>query len=218
MATRLNTTTPIVRFMAEHLPEYVFDPDAKPNLVFRAPQENGLFRCIAIGRSSNPFGLYPNFAVTYNRHWGGEPASPLGRDAGIANLRLNSRTVPAGDQWITFDATAEGLNHALNSLYAIYQELAVPFFESSTNDLISSKLLQIALREAALTPPEAREGLEQCLSEAGHRVDRLDHPAFLRVRDILRSAWTPDVSKEERQWTSRLTYDSLATIPPTNRD
>ena len=218
MATRFNTKTPIVRFMAEHLSDYVFDPDAKPNLVFRARQENGLFRCIAIGRSANPFGLYPNFAVTYNCHWGGEPASPLGRDAGIANLRLNSRTVPAVDQWITFDATAEGLNVALNSFYAIYAELALPFFESGTNDLISSKLLQLAVREAALTPAEARQGLEQCLREAGHRVDRLDHPAFLRLRDTLRSAWTPDVSKDERRWTSRLAYDSLTTIPHTNED
>ena len=218
MATRLNSKTPIVRFMAEHLPGYAFDPVASPNLVFREPQGDGLFRCVAIGRSTAPYGIYPNFAVTYNRSWGGEPASPLGREAGIANLRLDSRAVPAGDQWITFEPNAEALAEAMDSFYTIYRELAVSFFESCTAELISSKLLQIAIREAAQVPAEEREGLEQRLSELGHRVDRLDHPAFLKLRDILRAAWTPDVPKEERQWTSRLSYDSLMLIPSVSGD
>ncbi len=126
MASRLNTKTPIVRFMAEYLSEFKFDTVSKPNLVFREPQATGLFRCIAIGRSSNPYGIYPNFAVTYNRGWGGGPASPLGRDAGIANLKLDSHAVPASDQWITFEPNSEGLTPALNSFYEIYRELVVP--------------------------------------------------------------------------------------------
>ncbi len=203
--------------MAERLPEYRFDQEAKPNLVFRERQDAGLFRCIAMGRSSKPHAIYPNFAVTYHGNWGGEPASPLGREAGIANLRLNSRTVPAADQWIAFEPTENGLAEALEAFYEIYHGLAIRFFESATAELTSSKLLQLAISEAAATPDEAREGLKQCLAEARHRVDRLDHPAFLRLRDILRSAWTPDVSKEERQWTNRLCYDSLIAIPPANR-
>jgi hypothetical protein len=46
------------------------------------------------------------------------------------------------------------------------------------------------------------------------RLTRLEHPAFVRLRDRLRAAYLPDILKEERQYTSRLAYDCLLFLRP----
>ncbi len=189
---------------------YGYDQTAKPNLLFRRTQPNGLYRCISIGRHSNPYGLYPFFALTYNKHWEGEPASPLGRDGGRANLIRDSRAVPAEEQWITFDPNQESLNEALNILFEEFKKFVEPFFEKAEKELLNSKLLQTALKEADSISMKELEGLEERLQHFGGVVSRLDHPAYLKVKQSLRNEWTEEVSKEERSWTSRLAYDSLA--------
>lgn len=208
----MNTKTPIIRFFTEKLPEFVFDEQSRPNLVFRHRLPNGLFQCIAIQRDSKSNGLAPNLAVTYSPVWRGEPAVPLGIDRGFPQLRQKNRMVPAMDYWYFYDPTPTGLLVTLQVILTDFYSLGVPFFAQAQTELLGDRLLQTALREAAAIPIEARVGLAEALAGVGHIVAKCEHPAFLAVRDRIREAWTDDISKEQRRWTSRLAYDTLVFV------
>jgi hypothetical protein len=205
----VNTKRPIVEFIAEHLPEYRFVPELRPNLVFQHLQPSGIYRCIAIQRDSASCGLAVEIAATYSPVWRGEPAVPLGVDTALVNLRLGTRMVDAMKYWTFYEPTPEGLRHTLGEIHREFMQLAPPFFKQAERQLLSSRLLQVALAEARCVPVQERVGLADALAAVKHRVRNLEHPAFLRVRDVIRAAWTPDVSKDERQWTNRLAYDCL---------
>ena len=206
----VNTKTPIIRFLAENLPEFLFDEQSRPNLVFRHRLPNGLFQCIAVQRDSKSHGLAPNLAVTYSRVWRGEPAVPLGIDRGFPQLRKKSRIVPAMDYWYFYDPTPAGLIFTLQAILADFHAIAVPFFAQAEADLLGDKLLQTALHEASAIPFEAHAGLVESLARVG--LAKCEQPAFLALRDRIRAAWTNDVSKEQRRWTSRLAYDTLVFV------
>lgn len=208
----VNTKTPIIRFLAEKLPDFLFDEQSRPNLVFRHCQPNGLLQCVAVQRDSKSHGLAPNLAVTYSPFWRGEPAVPLGIDRGFPQLRQKNRVVPAMDYWYFYDPTPAGLLSTLQTILADFHALAVPFFAQTEAELLGNKLLQTALREASAIPPESRVGLPEALAGVGYIVAKCEHPAFLALRDRIRAAWTDDVSKEQRQWTNRLAYDTLVFV------
>jgi hypothetical protein len=205
----VNTKRPIVEFVAEHLPQYRFVPELRPNLVFQHLQPSGIYRSIAIQRDSASCGLAIEIAATYNPVWRGEPAMPLGLDTALVNLRLGARVVDAMKYWTFYEPTPEGLRHTLSEMHREFMRLAPPFFEQAERRLLSSRLLQVALAEARCVPVQERVGLPEALAAVKSRAGDLEHPAFLRVRGIIRAAWTPDVSEDERQWTSRLAYDCL---------
>jgi hypothetical protein len=205
----VNTKHPIVDFFADHLPEYRFIGDRRPNLVFQYSQPSGIYRCIAVQRDSPSHGLAIQIAATYSRHWRGEPAYPIGFDTGLANLKLRSRTIEAMQYWEFYEPTPDGLRRTLTTIHHQFRQLAPAFFEQAESSLLSSRLLQIALSDVRRISPEERAGLPEALDAVKCRLDHLEHPVFLRLRDRLRAAWTPNVSKEERQATSRLAYDCL---------
>jgi hypothetical protein len=205
----VNTKRPIVDFFAEHLPEYRFIPERRPNLVFESPQPSGIYRCIAVQRDAPSHGLAVEIAATYSRRWRGEPAYPIGFDTGLANLRLGSRTIEAMQHWEFYESTPDGLRQTLARIHDQFIRLAPTFFADAEGRLLSSRLLQLALSEARQIAPGERAGLPEALDAVKCRLDHLEHPVFLRLRDRLRAAWTPDVLKEERQATNRLAYDCL---------
>jgi hypothetical protein len=208
----VNTKTPIIGFFADNLSAFLFDKQSRPNLVFRHRLPNGLFQCIAVQRDSKSNGLAPNLAVTYSSLWRGEPAVPLGIDRGFPQLRQKRQMVPAMDYWYFYEPTPAGLLSTLQVILADYHSLAIPFFAEAETELLGNKLLQTALREASTIPSEARIGLAEALAKAGYVVAKCEHPAFLALRDRIRAAWTNDVSKEQRRWTSRLAYDTLVFV------
>jgi hypothetical protein len=85
------------------------------------------------------------------------------------------------------------LNATLERILADSQQLAVPFFEWARKQLLGDKLLQAALRAAECIPAESRIGLPESLAAVGHVVARCEHPAFLAVRDRIRTAWTDGI-------------------------
>lgn len=208
----MNTKTPIRQFFERKLPEYVFDPNSRPNLLFRRRLPCGLYECVAIQRDSKSNALAPNLAVTYSPVWRGEPAVPLGVDRGFPQLRQNKRLVEPVDYWYFYQPNSEGLNATLEQILADFHLLAIPFFAQGQVDLLADQLLQTALREAAEIPAESRRGLQESLAAVGYIVAKCEHPAYLAVRDRIRSAWTDGIPKERRQWTNRLAYDALVFV------
>src|SRR5262249_18453449 len=158
-------------------------------------------------RDSKSNALAPNLAVTYSPSWRGEPAAPLGIDRGFPQLRRNQRVVEAIEFWYFYEANPEGLGTTLGEILADFQLLAIPFFEWSRHQLLEYKLIQAALKAAEAIPLEARIGLPESLATVGYIVAKCEHPAFLAVRERIRSAWTDDIPKEQRRWTNRLAYD-----------
>ena len=208
----MNTKTPIVQFFGRRLPEFVFDAQSRPNLVFRRSLPGRLFECIAIQRDSKANGLAPNLAVTYCPSWRGEPAFPLGLDAVFAELRQNSRNVQIIESWYFYEPTVEGLNATLEQILADYHQLAVPFFARAQRELLDDRLLQTALREAATIPAESRTGLRESIESAGYLLANCNHPAFLALKDRIRAACTPDIPEEQRMRIAKLAYDTLVLV------
>lgn len=209
----MNTKTPICKFFADKLPSHKLDPGSRPNLlVFRRRFLDRIYECVAIQRDSISNGLAPHLAVTYSSYWQGESASPLGINRGFPQLRRNEQLVEAIENWYFYRPHLEGLNSTLQTILADFQQLGIPFFESARKQLLGDKMLQAALRAAEAVTAEQRIGLPESLAEVGHFVARCKHPAFLVVRDRIRAAWTDDIPKEQRQWTSRLAYDVLTSI------
>ena len=205
----MNTKRPIVEFFAQHLPEFQFIGEKRPNLVFQHSQPSGVHRCIALQRDGASHGLAVQVAATYNAQWRGESAYPLGIDTGLTNLRLRTNALDLMQQWHFYEPTPTGLQRTLTEIHRQFVELVPPFFEQAERQLLSRRLLQLALVEARTIPPAERAGLREAIDAVECRVDRLEHPAFVRLRDRLRAAWSPDIPKEERQGTSRLAYDCL---------
>jgi hypothetical protein len=208
----MNTKTPIVHFFQKKLSGFSFDATSRQNLLFRNRLSNGLHQCIAIQRDSKSNGLAPNLAITYNPFWRGEPAKPLGLDAGFPQLRQKNRIVSAIDYWYFYEPTPIGLEMILDSILKDYHQYAVPFFSDAEKVILADKLLQTALREASKIPAERRLGLPEALASVNFVVARCNHPAFITLRDRIRDAWTSDVSKESKRWTSRLAYDTLVFV------
>jgi hypothetical protein len=206
----VNTKRPIVGFLAERLPAYRFMSERRPNLVFQSAQQNGIYRCIAIQRDSASHGLAVQLAATYNPRWRGEPAYPIGFDTGLANLKHHSQVIEAIKHWEFYEPTLTGLQRTLSEIHRQFQDLAPAFFKESENQLLSNSLLQIALTESKGISVEERSELQRALEAVKFRLARLEHPIFLRLRERLREAWTPDIPKEQRQATNRIAYDCLA--------
>jgi hypothetical protein len=205
----VKTKRPIVELFGQHLPEFQFVGEKRPNLVFQHLQPNGIYRCIGVQRDGPSHGLAVQVAATYNAHWRGEPAYPLGIDTGLTNLRLRTDTFDVMQHWHFYEPTPAGLQRALAEIHRQFVEFVPPFFEHAERELLSRCLLQLALVEARNIPSAERVGLREAIDAVQGRVDRLEHPAFVRLRDRLRAAWSPDIPKEERQGTSRLAYDCL---------
>jgi hypothetical protein len=206
----VNTKRLIVDFLADRLPEHRFMGERKPNLVFQYAQQNAIYRCIAIQRDSASHGLSVQLAATYNPRWRGEPAYPIGFDTGLANLKHRNHVIEAIKHWESYEPTLTGLQRTLAEIHRQFQDLVPAFFKESENQLLSNSLLQIALTESKRIPAEERSELQTALESVKFRLDRLEHPIFLRLRDRLRAAWTPDIPKEQRQATNRIAYDCLA--------
>lgn len=92
--------------------------------------------------------------------------------------------------------------------------LAPPFFQEAERQLLSNKLLQLALVESRSISAEDRIGLTKALEAVEGRLLRLEHPAFIRLRDRLRDVWSPDIPKKDRQFTNRLACDCLLFLNP----
>jgi len=204
----MNAKTPIVRFFAECLPEFQFVPDLRPNLIFRQLRPSGIYLNFAVQRDSAAHGLATVIACTYDPNWRGESALPLGISAALVNLRLGSRLIDAMLYWTFYEPTLDGLHIALKSIHEEFKKLAPPFFAESERRLASNPLIQAGLAEARRIPAAERVGLADAASTA-RVLRKLDHPAFMRVRDAVQAAWTPEVSKDERRWTSGIALRCL---------
>ena len=207
----MNTKTPIVRLFAEKLPETAFDPQSRPNLLFRNRLPNNLYQCLAIQRDSKSNGLAPNLAVTYSPVWRGEPAAPLGIDRGFPQLRQNSRLVEAIDYWYFHERTGNGLISAAKNILADFPHLHCRFLLALKPNYWPTSCFKLrAWREPI--PAESRIGLPESLAAVRHVIAKCDHPAFLKLKDRIQAAWTEDVPKERRRWTNRLAYDTLVYV------
>jgi hypothetical protein len=207
----MNTKLPIIEFFAEHLPQYTFVPGlgGRSSLMFRLPQPNGIYRYIAICRQPAPYSILTDaIAATYHPAWRGESAMPIGISISLAELRAGKRCLEAEKYWTSYKPTLEGLHEALCGILNDFARLSPAFFEQTEHQLLSSRLLQIALAESRRIPAAERAGLTDA-SAATKFLQNLEHPTFLRLRDVIRAAWTPDMPKEERQATSKLAYVCL---------
>ncbi len=205
----MNTKRPIVDFFAERLPDYCFVGERRPNLVFQCRLSNGIFRMIAMQRDSRSHGLAVELAATYNPRWSGEPALPLGVSAGLANLRLKDMMIEVMEHWFFYEPTPEGLRRTVEEIHRQFVALSPVFFNEAENKLLSSRLLQLALVESRSTVPSDLAGIQQALKTVNYKLADLDHPAYLRLRHRLQDAWTPEVSKTERQMSNRIACDCL---------
>lgn len=208
----MNTKRPIREFFEQHFPQYRFVPELRPNLIFRQSQASGIYRCISIQRDSEycgHCGLTTDIAATYDPNWRGGSAMPTGNCRSLAELRAGKTCLEVEKYWIKYKPTPDGLHQALSTILNEFCELSPAFFEQAEQRLLSNRLLQTALAESRLIPLEMRIGLVEASAAVKHSVGRIEHPAFLKLRDAIRAEWTPDVSKEERRWTSRLAYDCL---------
>jgi hypothetical protein len=205
----MNTKHPVIDFFAEHLPEYCFVAERRPNLVFQCRLPNGIFRMIAVQRDSRSNGLAVELASTYNSRWSGEPAVPLGVSAGLANLRLNNMMIEVMEHWSFYEPTPEGLRGTLEEIHRQFKALSPAFFNEAENKLLSSRLLQLALAESRNTAQSELAGIQQALMTAKYKLADLQHPAYVRLRGRLQDAWTPEVPKDERQMSNRIACDCL---------
>jgi hypothetical protein len=205
----MNTKRSVVEFFAQHLAAFRFIGEKRPNLVFQHSQPSGIYRGIAVQRDGPSHGLAVQVAATYSAYWRGEPAYPLGIDTGLANLRLRNEWIDAMQHWQFYAPTPAGLQRTLTEIHRNFVELVPSFFAQAEQRLLSRRMLQLALVEARSISAAERSGLREAIDAVQGRVDRLEHPAFVRLRDRLRAAWSPDIPKKERQGTSRLAYDTL---------
>jgi hypothetical protein len=202
----VNTKRPIIQFFAQHLPDYRFNAEKRPNLVFERFQPNGIYRCISVQRDGPSCGLCIVVAATYSACWRGEPAYPLGIDTGLANLRLGSEAIDVMQHWHFYEPTPGGLDRTLTEIHRQFVKLVPPFYEQAEHRLLSRRILQLALAESRSISARERVGLEEAHKYQGG--DQIEHPAFVRLRDRLRTAW-PQISQEERDGTSLLAYEIL---------
>jgi hypothetical protein len=205
----MNTKRPIIDFFAEHLPEYRFVGERRPNLVFQCRLPSDIFRMIAVQRDSRSNGLAVELAATYNPKWSGEPAIPLGVSAGLANLRLKNMMIEVMEHWNFYEPTPEGLRRTLEEIHRQFEALSPAFFKEAENKLQSSRLLQLALAESRNTASSELAGIQQALVTAKYKLADLEHPAYLRLRSRLQDAWTPEVPKDERRMSNRIACDCL---------
>lgn len=90
-------------------------------------------------------------------------------------------------------------------MLADFRSLVLPFYSEATAFLRRDLLLQTAIRErASMGRPDKKE-LEDALAAVRYRLDRLEHPAYVQLRDRLRLR-SKNVPKE---WINRLAIDSL---------
>jgi hypothetical protein len=122
---------------------------------------------------------------------------------------LRNNCIEVMKHWHFYEPTPAGLQQTLTEIHRQFVELVPPFFEQAERRLLSRRLLQLALVEARTIPAAERIGLREAIDAVECQVDRLEHPAFVRLRDRLRAASSTDIPKEERQGTSRLAYDCL---------
>jgi hypothetical protein len=133
---------------------------------------------------------------------------PLGWDWGIANIRHQSPAVPAIEQWYVYAPTLDGLLTTLESVLGDFRSLVLPFYCEATTFLRKDVLLQTAIRERVYMARPDKKELQDALAAVDYRLDRLEHPAYVQLRDRLRLRWK-DVTKEKRGWTNRVAIDSL---------
>jgi hypothetical protein len=206
----VNTKTPILGYFKTHWPDYPFVGERRPNLIFRKEAECGIYQMLSLQRDSKSNALSLNIGCTYNPAWEGETAEPLGRDAGLANLRLRSRAVEAIMHWHFYKPTCEGLVQTLDELKSQFEKLAPNFFQSSRKALLSNSLLQLALGKSSEYSLEELSGLQEGLKAVQYQVAEVTHPAYLDLRKTLEVTWTWRTSKEDRHWTNRIAYDCLS--------
>jgi hypothetical protein len=192
----------------------LFIGENRPNLLFQQLRSSGIYGYIAIQRDEISHGIAVQLSSTYNPYWKGEPAAPLGVDTGLSNLRLQTDTLDVIQHWHFYEPTLVDLQRVLTEIQRQLVEFASSFFEQAEQQLLSSHLLQLALVEVCNIPEEECIGLREAADAVQGRLTRLEHPAFVRLRDRLRAACPPDILKEERQYTSRLAYDCLLFLRP----
>ena len=194
----MNTKRPIIDFFAERLPEYRFVAERRPNLLFQCQLPTGIFRMIAVKRDSPSCGLSVQVAATYDPRWSGEPAQPLGVDAGLASLRLKSMVIEAMEHWNFYEPTPDGLRRTLEEIHQEFEALSPAFFNEAEDKLLSSCLLQLALAESGKASPSELAGFERACAAKRNLAD-FKHPEYLRLPGRLQDAWAPDVPDDERQ-------------------
>src|SRR5262249_7291799 len=132
--------------------------------------------------------------------------------AGLANLRLGSNAIDIMEHWIFYEPTIEGLQRALREIHGEFKVLTPSFFEHAEGQLLSNRLLQLALAKARTFGAEERIGLQQALHKAKSSLAELEHPAYVRLRAALREALTPDIPREESMWLERVACDCLLLV------
>ncbi len=205
----MNTKRPILDFFQEHFAEYSFSAERRPNLLFKKREQTAIYHCIALQRDNKSCGLAVEIAATYNPLWRGESAPPLGISSGLANLRLQQSSIEIMQHWRFYEPTAEGLMLTLKSIKREFDQLAPAFYSSADEQLLSNRILQLALNESAQMTLDECEGLEEALSAAKLLLRNLQHPAYIRLRDRLQAAWTSETPDRQRGWTNRLACECI---------
>ena len=164
--------------MENYFPEFIYDDNSKRYLIFRNKKLRDIYNFIhfQIDYSSN--GIALNSAATYNIEWEGEPAYPLGKDAGIENIKQNSRVVNALDGWYFCENNFSNLEEILIKINKDIKKYVLPYLKISTKELQEDKLLQYCLKTSNKYRIN-RKDFEEELRKVKYIIKDLTNPVFL---------------------------------------
>ena len=113
---------------------------------FRRLHDDGLYDCIFFQRDGKTGALAVEVATTYNPLWEGAGTFPIGRNAGLANLKFGKpNAIEAELNWYCYRNSKSELNIVLAEISGDLRIHAMDFFARSAQELRSDELLQYGL-------------------------------------------------------------------------
>ncbi len=174
---------PLIRKnMENNFPEFKFDDNSKRYAIFRKKTIGGIYNFIHFQIDYKANGITLNSAVTYNKEWEGEPAFPIGKDAGIENIKKNMRAVNALDGWYFSENAFSNIDETLRRINIDIRKYILPYLEKSTMELQQDKLLQYCI-ESAKQYEINRDDFEEELKQCKFIIKDLRNPQYLSFLD-----------------------------------
>ena len=113
---------------------------------FRRNHDDGLYDFVFFQRDGKIGGLAVEVATTYDPLWKGAEARPIGRNAGLANLKFGKpNAIEAELNWYIYRNLKSELSLALAEISGDLRLHAMDFFAKSAQILRSDELLQYGL-------------------------------------------------------------------------
>ena len=158
---------------------------------FRSDSQRPCYQFIVIGSSQKERCLTCDVSWGFFPIWDGALGThQMTAAAGLPNLRLRSRAIPAEESYYEHEGTEAGIRRTLDRIGLEIVTHAFPWFRSKTQEAHGDRLLQHGLEwlraHDQSIPASIQEDLRQAFVQAGHVPWRVELPVFDLLKTELR--------------------------------